>query len=177
VTGSGLTFTFAIYLLNYTILHPLIGMLLFSVSLALGPVGLVSSVPILLPLSFVGTGLGLVKCATNIGAALFDIGTGWLQDQDPDKGYSGVMVCFLAIGGLSTLFGCLLWILDRHLYDGLLDQSTASAQRRGKMATKKQDAMADRPLKMNYLYGAILFGLMATSWILFIRIIIHQWLY
>lgn len=177
MTASGLTFTLAIYLLDYTFLHPSIGMLLFSVSLALGPVGLVSSVPILLPLSFVGTGLGLIKCATNIGAALFDIGTGWLQDQDPEKGYSGVMICFLAIGGLSTFFGCVLWLLDRHLYDHLLDQSTASALRREKMAAKKQDAMADRPLKMNYLYGAILFGLMATSWILFVKIIIYQYLY
>ncbi|KAI8338603.1 major facilitator superfamily domain-containing protein [Chlamydoabsidia padenii] len=171
--GSGITFTFAVYLLNYTFIHPLVGMLLFSVSLALGPVGMVSAVPVLLPLSFVGTGLGLVKCATNIGGSLFDMGTGWLQDQDVNKGYTGVMICFLVIGGLSTLTAGILWCLDCRLYHHLLNQSAASARRQYAI----QDAMANRPLKMNYLYGAILFGFMITSWCLFIRIILRQWCY
>ncbi|KAI8082845.1 major facilitator superfamily domain-containing protein [Halteromyces radiatus] len=174
--GSGLTFTLAMYLLDYTQWHPLMGMLSFSLSLALGPVGLVSSVPVLLPLSFVGTGMGLIKCSTNIGASLFDILTGWIQDQDTNKGYSGVVIFFLAVGILSTLAGLVLWILDRTCYSHLLDQSAVLAQRREKMDlnTNKYDAMEDTPLKMNYLYGAILLGLMMTSWGLFFRFIIYQ---
>ncbi|ORZ11879.1 major facilitator superfamily domain-containing protein [Absidia repens] len=173
---SGLTFTFAMYLLEYTDIHPLMGMLSFSLSLALGPVGLVSSVPILLNLSLVGSGLGLVKSATNIGASLFDIVTGWLQDQDANKGYSGVLIFFIMLGLLATLAGAVLWVLDLRWYDRLLDQSAVIAQRREKMDSnyKNSDAMADRPLKMNYLYCAILFALMATSWGLFVRFIIHQ---
>ncbi|SAM05584.1 hypothetical protein [Absidia glauca] len=173
---SGVTFSLAMYLLEYTNLNPLVGMLSFSLSLALGPVGLVSSVPVLLPLSLVGTGLGLVKCATNIGASLFDIVTGWLQDQDANKGYTGVMIFFIVLGALSILSGIVLWILDYQIYDNLLDQSAVLAQRREKMDTsyKKHDAMEERPLKMNYFYGAILLGLMVNSWGLFIRFIIHQ---
>lgn len=176
VVCSGVTFSLAMYLLEYTNLNPLVGMLSFSLSLALGPVGLVSSVPVLLPLSLVGTGLGLVKCATNIGASLFDIVTGWLQDQDANKGYTGVMIFFIVLGALSILSGSVLWILDYQIYDNLLDQSAVLAQRREKMDTsyKKHDAMEERPLKMNYFYGAILLGLMVTSWGLFIRFIIHQ---
>ncbi|ORZ11945.1 major facilitator superfamily domain-containing protein [Absidia repens] len=176
--GSGITFTLAIYLLDFTHIHPLLGMLIFSLSLSLGPIALVSSVAIILPMSFLSSGLGLIKSATNIGASLFDIVAGWLQDQEADKGYNGVMLFFMLIGTLATVAGVVLWTLDSILYGHLIDQGRQ--RRRGKMDMettnykKKQDAMADHPLKMNYVYGAILFGLMATSWGLFLRFIISN---
>ncbi|RCH95918.1 hypothetical protein CU098_010196, partial [Rhizopus stolonifer] len=90
--GAGITFLASILLLQFTKLNPLLGMISFSMSLTLGPVALVSSIPVILPLSLVGTGMGLVKSGTNIGASLFDIITGLLQDHDVKKGYRGVMV-------------------------------------------------------------------------------------
>ncbi|KAI9301473.1 major facilitator superfamily domain-containing protein [Cunninghamella echinulata] len=182
--GSGITFTLALYLLEYTSLHPIIAMLSFSISLALGPVGLVSSVPVLLPLSLVGTGMGLIKSGTNVGASLFDITTGWLQDRDPNKGYSGVIIFFIIIGSLAILSGTVLWVIDRSTYQ-LLDQSAIDAQRRLKLDQEQQqsanhelkrvksDAMEDQPLKMNYFYGFIFVCFLLLSWTLFFRFVIH----
>ncbi|CAG8578995.1 2612_t:CDS:2 [Gigaspora margarita] len=82
VISSAVFLTASIYLLGFTLLTPVIGMLLFSISLSLGPVTTLSSIPIILPLDYVGTGLGIVKSCSNIGSTLFDIIGGILQDLD-----------------------------------------------------------------------------------------------
>lgn len=189
--GSGATFTLSLWLLQYTQLHPIIAMLCFSISLALGPVGLVSSVPVILPLTLVGTGMGLIKSGTNVGASLFDIVTGLIQDQDPNKGYSGVILFFIMIGCLSILSGIALWAIDRSTYQ-LLDQSALDAQKRkllllndqqlddnngGGVDDKKvikSDAMEEKPLKWNYFYGLIFVSFLLTSWTLFFKFILNQ---
>ncbi|KAI8067052.1 major facilitator superfamily domain-containing protein [Gongronella butleri] len=170
--GSGLTFTYALYALDYTQVNPLVGMLSFSVSLALGPVALVSSIPVILPLNLVGTAMGLVKSGTNVGASLFDMITGWLQDRDADKGYTGVVLFFIGIGVLAMISALALMLLDRIWYNRLLDQSAASAKRKEKMGQDK-NAMEDRPLKANYIYGAIFAGFTICSWILFFRFLLR----
>jgi hypothetical protein len=165
--GSGITFLLSMLLLEYTHVNPVLGMISFSTSLALGPVALVSSIPVILPLSLVGTGMGLVKSGTNIGASLFDIVTGLLQDHDKNKGYSGVMIFFIVIGSLSILAGLTLFILDRTMYNHILDarktQSTNNGDKRFLMNEK---------LKINYLYGGIYVALVVVSWTLFFRFIL-----
>jgi hypothetical protein len=136
-------------------------MISFSASLALGPVALVSSIPVILPLTLVGTGMGLVKSGTNIGASLFDIITGLLQDHDASKGYTGVMQFFIVIGILSIVSGITLFILDRTIYGNILDEGKSSVTKRFLMNQK---------LKINYLYGGIYISLVTTSWILFFRL-------
>ncbi|KAJ1961932.1 hypothetical protein IWQ62_003692 [Dispira parvispora] len=84
ITGilvAAVTFTFAILLLGFTKLTPILGMFIFSISLSVGPIAAVSSVPLVLPLSTVGSGLGIYKSAQNIGNTIVDIIIGQLQDS------------------------------------------------------------------------------------------------
>lgn len=169
VIGSGLTMLFSMLLLEFTPTPPLFGMLLFSISLSLGPVGLVSSVPVILPLSLVGTGMGLIKSGTNIGAALFDIATGLLQDADPNKGYDGVILFFISISTLAIIAGAVLYILDSTLYNHILDRSAREVHRRDE--NKLSNSRALSRSRANYVYGSIYFLLACLSWISFFRFI------
>ncbi|KAI8987667.1 major facilitator superfamily domain-containing protein [Mycotypha africana] len=147
--GSGVCMLLSMVFLEYTRISPLFGMLLFSASLSLGPVGLVSSVPVILPISLVGTGMGLIKSGTNIGAALFDISTGYLQDHDSNKGYDSVIVFFITISTLAVIAGLVLCLMDHHVYGSVLDRSGREM----------------------YLYGSIYLVLCVLSWISFFRFI------
>lgn len=167
VIGSGATFLLSLLLLQYTNLHPILGMISFSASLALGPVALVSSIPVILPLSLVGTGMGLVKSGTNIGASLFDIITGLLQDHDKQKGYYSVIQFFILVAILSILAGVTLFILDRTIYGNILDAGSKSKEKEG-----AKRFLFNRKVNINYLYGGIYISLVATSWILFFRFIL-----
>ncbi|CAO3700263.1 unnamed protein product [Rhizopus microsporus] len=168
--GSGLSMLISLLILEFTPTPPLLGMLLFSVSLSLGPVGLVSSVPVILPFSLIGTGMGLIKSGTNIGAAIFDITTGLLQDADANKGYDGVMLFFITIATLATAAAITLCILDYSIYHGILDMSAREAHKsdENKMSTR---IVSQRPLKANYIYGSAYALLACLSWVLFFRFI------
>ncbi|KAG2215886.1 hypothetical protein INT46_004142, partial [Mucor plumbeus] len=170
--GSGLAMLSSMLLLEFTATPPLFGMLLFSISLSLGPVGLVSSVPVILPLSLVGTGMGLIKSGTNIGAALFDIATGLLQDADAHKGYDGVIRFFIAISSLAVMAGIVLHILDHTIYKSVLDRSAREAYRSDENKLSNSRPIPLTPIKANYIYGAIYFFLCCLSWFLFFRFIL-----
>ncbi|KAI7866995.1 major facilitator superfamily domain-containing protein [Spinellus fusiger] len=169
--ASGMAFLISILLLNYTMVNPILGMLLFSMSLAFGPVSLVSSVPIILPFSLVGTGMGLIKSGTNIGASLFDIVTGQLQDADPNKGYGGVAVFFLVLSVLSILCGCVLFLLDRTMYKSVLDASATSSRFKEGYNALSEPAQLTTKLNANWFYGGVYVALAALSWILFFRFV------
>lgn len=169
-----MTFFGSLVSLQYTQLTPVIGMLLFSVSLALGPVGLVSSVPVMLPLSLVGTGIGLIKSGTNIGASLFDIATGLLQDADPRQGYSSVVLFFLGVGALACLAAVVLWILDRTIYNSLLDQSAKEAKEKTDAKSWLDTSQFREKLWVNYIYAFIYVFLATLSWMLFFRFVLFH---
>ncbi|KAI9479564.1 major facilitator superfamily domain-containing protein [Zychaea mexicana] len=170
--ASGITFLACFMLLGFTYLNPIIGMLLFSVSLALGPVGLVSSVPVILPLSLVGTGMGLIKSGTNIGASLFDIATGLLQDKDAHQGYSGVIDFFIIIGIFAVFAGLVLCVLDWTIYGSLLDRSAQEARRLEATENKVDTSAVQEKLWANWIYGGIYLGLAALSWVLFFKFVL-----
>ncbi|KAL1917026.1 uncharacterized protein VTP21DRAFT_5224 [Calcarisporiella thermophila] len=108
-------------ILGFLEVTPIVGIVLFSVSLTLGPIGLVSSIPLLLQPDLIGTGYGIFKVSDNIGSTLFDIGIGYIQDATPGRGYGGVIVFFLLIASISTLASVLLWIVDWRLGEGILE--------------------------------------------------------
>ncbi|KAI7847090.1 major facilitator superfamily domain-containing protein [Circinella umbellata] len=182
--GSGICMLIALVLLDFTHIPPVVGMLIFSISLSLGPVGLVSSVPIILPLSLVGTGMGLIKSGTNIGASLFDITTGLIQDADPNKGYKGVILFFIVIAALAVVAGIVLCILDYSIYDRLLDRSAREAiKAQGGEDDIEYSKLNDhrRPnsnpsrlkeLRANWFYGGLYLVLAASSWILFAKFVL-----
>ncbi|KAI8372748.1 major facilitator superfamily domain-containing protein [Radiomyces spectabilis] len=168
---SGVSFLLSMILLGYTSLSPIIGMLCFSASLSLGPVGLVSSVPVILPLSLVGTSMGLIKSGTNIGASLFDMATGFIQDADRHKGYSGIIVFFIVIGALSVICGIILCVLDYTVYDRILDRNARQARLADEQKINHPMGTMREKLKINYLYAGIYVALAVLSWILFVRFV------
>ncbi|KAI9028279.1 major facilitator superfamily domain-containing protein [Phycomyces nitens] len=172
--GSGVSMLLSLVLLEYTYIPPVIGMLIFSISLSLGPVGLVSSVPVILPLSLVGTGMGLVKSGTNIGAALFDIATGLLQDADPNKGYDGVIVFFIGIALLAILAGIILCILDKTIYHSVLDQSAQSVWRLRETKLGNPRPKAQEKILANWLYIGTYAILATVSWVLFFHFVLFS---
>ncbi|KAJ1674624.1 hypothetical protein EV182_002896 [Spiromyces aspiralis] len=125
---SGFTFTLAIVLVGFTQINPIVGMVIFSLSLAIGPVSLITSIPLILPLSSLGTGLGLYKSASNIGDTIIDIVVGKLQDigpkatiiEDGKHSYHYVMIFYVFWGLISMLVGCLVYFVDRTAWMGLL---------------------------------------------------------
>jgi MFS family permease len=77
---SAICLVVSFLLVGFTYLDPTIGLTIFSISLTIGPIALISAVPLVLPLTAVGTALGLYKCATNIGATILDPLSGLVQD-------------------------------------------------------------------------------------------------
>ncbi|KAI8051028.1 major facilitator superfamily domain-containing protein [Syncephalis plumigaleata] len=122
-TMSTLTFIVSmLFFLWWPHLSPIIGMIVFSVSLTIGPVAIFSSVPLVLASSVVGTGLGVYKSTLNIGVSLLDIVAGMLQDyashhdipgQTRDE-YSPVLAFCAIIGGIGFLFSLGVWWTDPH---------------------------------------------------------------
>ncbi|KAI9598856.1 major facilitator superfamily domain-containing protein [Syncephalis fuscata] len=102
-------------------LSPMVGMLVFSISLTIGPVAIFSSVPLVLASTAVGTGLGVYKSVLHMGVSLLDIVAGILQDrashhsntpQPVHDEYSPVLTFCAIIGGIGFLFALGVWWTD-----------------------------------------------------------------
>ncbi|GAB5585613.1 hypothetical protein Unana1_00513 [Umbelopsis nana] len=116
-----------------------------------------------------GTGMGIIKSGTNIGATIFDILVGRLQDADPLKGYDGVLIFFMIISAAAVVAGIILAIIDRIFYAGILDCNSRESKRlirrnsRGEITIPRvEDKMV-----LNWVYGSIFVASAISSWILF----------
>lgn len=98
---AGCLFNVSMLLLYYRTSYPIIAMLLFSLSLTVGPVALTTSIPLLIPKEAIGTGLGLYKSAFWTGTTIYDILMGLLQDHQ--KNYQGVLIFNVILGSLSLV--------------------------------------------------------------------------
>ncbi|KAJ1905200.1 hypothetical protein IWQ60_012329 [Tieghemiomyces parasiticus] len=140
---SSLAFLTSMGVLGFTHFSPVLGMFIFSVSLSVGPICSISSIPLVLPLSTVGSGLGLYKSAQNIGNTIVDIIVGQLQDSHPlttvpslsvaattttiwrarllnEHSYDRVMGFYLFWGSLAVIVAVALYLVDRQGWDRLL---------------------------------------------------------
>ncbi|CAG8462744.1 7327_t:CDS:2 [Acaulospora morrowiae] len=167
----------SMYFLGFTLMFsPIIGMICFSVSLSLGPVSLLSSIPIILSLNYVGTGLGIIKSVSNIGATLYDIFVGILQDKDYSE-YTLVMRLYLFTSLIAMMVSVWLLITSRRWYDGVLDMK--EDERRNYFEEKRQSeecrqtfVQQRKPSKMNWLYIICFVGILVLSWVLFFIFVI-----
>ncbi|KAJ2708013.1 hypothetical protein H4R19_004852, partial [Coemansia spiralis] len=181
IASTGL-FTFSMLLLGFTRVPPLVGLIIFSVSLALGPLAEITAISLILPSSALGTGLGVYKSAMNIGSTIVDIVVGVLQDrgsraqQETEHSYDYAMAFFVAWGGLSTLGAAAIFLVDRFRWSSLL-RSNATRRKEAYHAAKSK---INRPMLYanepawrsyisvwNYAPLAVLGLLLAVSWILF----------
>ncbi|KAI9297440.1 MFS general substrate transporter [Neoconidiobolus thromboides FSU 785] len=138
--SSGMTYCISIYLLGFTFVNPIIGMLLFSYSLSVGPVSFLSGVSVLISDLGIGTALGLYKSSMNIAASFQDILVGNLQLTDQKQNhvilnelisnysqngnihaYDKVMLFMLITGIIGLVFTLVLFIFDKIQYHSKLN--------------------------------------------------------
>lgn len=137
-------------LLAYTWVNPAVGMIIFSFALALGPVSVLSSTALLLPHELAGTGMGLHKCANNIGTTIVSVLVGYVQDltyhdgnphddvSDLQKEYEGVMILYMCIAAAATLVVVVFWLMDRYILKGWLQADKKERQKRLDLVQSKE---------------------------------------
>lgn len=137
-------------LLAYTWVNPAVGMIIFSFALALGPVSVLSSTALLLPHELAGTGMGLHKCANNIGTTIVSVLVGYVQDltyhdgnphddvSDLQKEYEGVMILYMCIAAAATLVVVVFWLMDRYILKGWLQADRKERQKRVDLVQSKE---------------------------------------
>ncbi|KAI9490588.1 major facilitator superfamily domain-containing protein [Zychaea mexicana] len=150
-------------LLAHTWIVPAAGMIIFSIALALGPVSVLSSTSMLLPHELAGTGMGLHKCANNIGTTIVAVIVGYVQDltyhdgdsaddhRDLQNEYNGVMTMYLVMACSSTLVVGVFWLMDHKILKGWLQADKTERDRRLDVAKHEQDE-EDRAVRYPY-YG------------------------
>jgi MFS family permease len=143
---------------------PVVGMLFFSLSMALGPLPMITSLGLLLPPSAIGTGLGIFKSANNAGSTIMDILVGVVQDRTAHQAYTGVLLAFIIIIIAGALVVALLaWVQARY-YENVLE----AARPEPVIATAN-----DSRKRWGFLYMGLFATMLLLSWILFFVFSIH----
>lgn len=112
VICSAALFMISCGLLGWTMVEPVVGMILYSFSLAFGPISMITSIGMILPSDYIGTGLGLFKGSNNskyysilfiniidssscpiVGSSILDIVVGLVQDNTYEGTYVGQYCC------------------------------------------------------------------------------------
>ncbi|OBZ90100.1 Major facilitator superfamily domain-containing protein 1 [Choanephora cucurbitarum] len=163
-------------LLAWTYVNATVGMVFYSISLAFGPIGMITSIGMILPSDYIGTGLGMYKASNNIGTTILDIIVGVIQDKSANQSYTGVMILFLVLSCIGLLLICLLWGTQFYFLDNLLE--TTRSKRMIRMKEKNDDEVRlnrqgldsynDTPVKRkNYIFFGIFVICLLVAWVLF----------
>lgn len=163
VLAAAILLVVALVLLTHTWVVPAAGMIIFSLALASGTVSVISSAPLLLPHELAGTGMGLHKCANNIGTTIVAILVGYVQDltyhdgnpyddqSDLTNEYNGVMTLYIVMACCSTLVVVIFIFMDYKLLGGWLQADKKERDRRLEVARREQEE-EDRARRYPY-YG------------------------
>jgi hypothetical protein len=108
-------------LLGWTYVNAVVGMVFYSISLAFGPITMITSIGMILPSDYIGTGLGLYKSSNNVGTSILDIVVGVVQDNTAGQAYTGVMILFIVLSCIGFLLIALLWLTQRIYLGNLLE--------------------------------------------------------
>lgn len=175
-------------LLAYTWVTPAVGMIIFSFALALGPVSVLSSTSLLLPHELAGTGMGLHKCANNIGTTIVSVLVGYVQDltyhdgdphdniTDLQNEYNGVMIFYMSLASFAVVIVALFWWMDRVKLMGWLQANLKERQRRLERVQSEDPQEKLDALKMigsrlrkqkSFLYIGIFLTWLVVAWVVF----------
>ncbi|KAI9144469.1 major facilitator superfamily domain-containing protein [Paraphysoderma sedebokerense] len=139
--GATTSLLLSFVLLGFAPLTPIVGLLLFSISLTFGPVSMVSSIPLIIKLSSVGTALGIYKSASNIATTMMDPLVGFLQDET--KSYTAPMTLLTVMAVLAVTLSLFLIYIDKSHNKGLL---SANSTDRSTLLSRNQDTGESRAL-------------------------------
>ncbi|KAJ8654388.1 hypothetical protein O0I10_009956 [Lichtheimia ornata] len=173
---SAALFMISCGLLGWTMVEPVVGMILYSFSLAFGPISMITSIGMILPSDYIGTGLGLFKGSNNIGSSILDIVVGLVQDNTYEGTYVGVMIVFLCLAAVGLLVILWLWYTQYKYLGNLLEMSRKQREQRMAEINDKEvmmskqglDAMNERTTRWyNYAFLGIFGFFFVAAWVLF----------
>ncbi|CAO3583249.1 unnamed protein product [Absidia cylindrospora] len=163
-------------LLGWTWVDAAVGMVCYSMSLALGPIAMITSIGMILPPSYIGTGLGIYKSSNNIGATILDIVIGIVQDKTAHQAYTGVMLSFLVLSTIGGGVVALLWVSQRRWHNDLLNCRKSVRLARMKLVSEREQDLAAQGLDhysntpftfISCLCVAAFIATFLVAWILF----------
>ncbi|KAI8330074.1 major facilitator superfamily domain-containing protein [Chlamydoabsidia padenii] len=163
-------------LLGWTYVDASVGMVMYSFSLAFGPIAMITSIGMLLPSDYIGTGLGIYKSSNNIGTSILDIVVGVVQDKTKNQAYTGVMLLFMILAAVGFVLIVGLYGVQYWSYQGLLECRRKERLERMKeindneLVLTKQglDAYSNTPVvRFNYIYVSVFLASLVVAWVLF----------
>ena len=110
----------AFLLLAFTMLPPVIPMIMLGAAFVLVPAAMWPSIPLIVEKNRVGTAFGLTTTIQNFGLALFPWANGYLRDLTSD--YTASMVMFSVLGIFGLYFALALRRAD-HTAGGILEKA------------------------------------------------------
>ncbi|KAI8098335.1 major facilitator superfamily domain-containing protein [Gilbertella persicaria] len=169
-------------LLGWTYVDAVVGMVFYSISLAFGPISMITSIGMLLPSDYIGTGLGIYKSSNNIGTSILDVAVGVVQDNTAGQSYVNVMLTFIILAGIGFVLILLLWFNQFYFYGNLLEVGRAKRTIRMQeindkeleLTSRGKDPYSETPYKkFNYFTVGIFIAALISAWVLFFVYSIH----
>ncbi|KAG2177379.1 hypothetical protein INT44_007890 [Umbelopsis vinacea] len=163
-------------LLGWTYVNAVVGMVFYSISLAFGPISMITAIGMILPSDYIGTGLGMYKSSNNIGTSILDIVVGVVQDNTENQAYTGVMALFIALSVVGFILISVLWLTQRVYLSNLLEVGRKKRTEQMEEINNAQLELTRQGLDpyvntkstiLNYVYIGTFIAALITAWVLF----------
>ncbi|KAG1150933.1 hypothetical protein G6F37_000084 [Rhizopus arrhizus] len=170
-------------LLGWSWVDATVGMVFYSISLAFGPIAMITSIGMILPSEYIGTGLGIYKSANNVGTAILDVAIGVVQDQTAGQSYGRVMLVFIILAAIGFVLIMLLWAHQFLRYKNLLEVRKSKRTVRMQEINDRElsytsqglDPYTDTPVKWtSYPIVGFFVSALIVAWVLFFVYSIHE---
>ncbi|KAI9282247.1 major facilitator superfamily domain-containing protein [Sporodiniella umbellata] len=170
-------------LLGWSWTDATVGMVFYSISLAFGPISMITSIGMVVPSEYIGTGLGIYKSSNNIGTAILDVVVGVVQDQTDGNSYTSVLLVFIVLAAIGFVLITLLWLHQFVFYKNLLETSKDKRALKMKEVNRKElkytskglDPYTDTPTRLaNYPILGLFISALVVAWVLFFVYSIRQ---
>ncbi|KAI9268031.1 major facilitator superfamily domain-containing protein [Phascolomyces articulosus] len=176
LTFSGVFLIICAVLLGYTYVNAVVGMVFYSFSLAFGTIPMITSIGMILPSDYIGTGLGIYKSSNNIGSVILDIIVGLVQDRTQGQSYSGVMILYLVMACMGLCIVVAFLFIQRFFMGNLLELSRKKRQELMKERNDREielnrqgyDSFEEMEVKtINVVIIGLFTAALLASWVLF----------
>lgn len=170
-------------LLGWSWVDATVGMVFYSISLAFGPIAMITSIGMILPSEYIGTGLGIYKSSNNVGTAILDVAIGVVQDQTAGQSYGRVMLVFIILAAIGFVLIVLLWAHQFLRYKNLLEVRKSKRTVRMQEINDRElsytsqglDPYTDTPVKWtSYPIVGFFVSALIVAWVLFFVYSIHE---
>ena len=176
---SAVLLSLCFVLVGFTCANPAAALVLYSFSLAMGPIAMITAIPLVVPLAYTGTALGIYACASNIATTIMEPVQGQVQD-DNGGSYQQVMVIFTVVAVATVLVAALLSIVSVFHHAGLLDAPTGAVstkrpqeqQGNGLVITHVIAGKGTRRRRGALVWIAFFLAALVVAWVLYIYFLV-----